>query len=159
MIASTMPTSILLAAGSWAAWAASGVVTWVATIVPAAVAATASAASARVRNPVRVCRACPARARLVPIDHSPQVPCFAVVPVGCPVQFFHNLDDTQPTTRLLKKATRFSLPSSCLTLQNNSQGLFPQKFAVLPDGINLNQRNIRRCFAIFNGWQQIKMRN
>ena len=159
MLARTGPTSIPAAAGSWAAWAASGVVTWVATIVPAAVAATASAASARVRNPVRVCRACPARARLVPIDHSPQVPCFAVVPVGCPVQFFHNLDDTQPTTRLLKNATRFSRLSSWLTLQTNSQDSFPQDSAVLPTGINSDCYDESRHFVIFNGWQQITLRN
>ena len=79
--------------------------------------------------------------------------------MGCPVQFFHNLDDTQPTTRLLKNATRFSRLSSWLTLQTNSQDAFPQDSAVLPTGINSDCYDERRHFVIFNGWQQITLRN
>ena len=79
--------------------------------------------------------------------------------MGCPVQFFHNLDDTQPTTRLLKNATRFSRLSSWLTLQTNSQDVFPQDSAVLPTGINSDYYDERRHFVIFNGWQQITLRN
>ena len=79
--------------------------------------------------------------------------------MGCPVQFFHNLDDTQPTTRLLKNATRFSRLSSWLTLQTNSQDSFPQDSAVLPTGINSDYYSERRHFVIFNGWQQITLRN
>ncbi len=79
--------------------------------------------------------------------------------MGCPVQFFHNLDDTQPTTRLLKNATRFSRLSSWLTLQTNSQDEFPQDSTVLPTGINSDCYDERRHFVIFNGWQQITLRN
>ena len=79
--------------------------------------------------------------------------------MGCPVQFFHNLDDTQPTTRLLKNATRFSRLSSWLTLQTNSQDRFPQDSAILPTGINSNYYDEHRCFVIFNGWKQITSRN
>ena len=79
--------------------------------------------------------------------------------MGCPVQFFHNLDDTQPTTRLLKNATRFSRLSSWLTLQTNSQDSFPQDSAVLPTGINSDCYDGRRHLVIFNGWQQITLRN
>ena len=79
--------------------------------------------------------------------------------MGCPVQFFHNLDDTQPTTRLLKNATRFSRLSSWLTLQTNSQDIFPQDSAILPTGINSDHYDERRHFVIFNGWQQITLRS
>ena len=79
--------------------------------------------------------------------------------MGCPVQFFHNLDDTQPTTRLLKNATRFSRLSSWLTLQTNSQEAFPHDSAVLPTGINSDYYSEHRHFVIFNGWQQITLRN
>ena len=78
---------------------------------------------------------------------------------GHPERFFHNLDDIQRTTRLLNNATRFSRLSSWLTLQTNSQDIFPQDSAPLPTGINSDCYNECRHFVIFNGWQQITLRN
>ena len=64
--------------------------------------------------------------------------CFAVShSEGDPERFFHNLDDIQTTTQLLKNATQFVQLSKWATLQKNSQAIFPQDKAVLPIGISL----------------------